>query len=401
MALDVVDLHPAGLTAYGVKVRGSEAEERCPWCDQPISRKEFEQIKASLAAEERARMLKLQAEAEAKWNKEAEKLRQDAAAQVEKAKLQAASREAAVRQEATKAATAALAPKLAEAEQARTVMERQLKLAKAKQEEIVNQRLEQQREALERAKSDAINAERARAFKENMKLDAKVQELQRQLQKKTADELGDGAEVDLFAELKREFPGDQLSRVGKGVQGADIVHNVAHNGKICGKIVYDSKNRRAWLNQYVTKLRRDQLAENADHSILSTAVFPAGRRQLYIQDGVIVADPARVAVVVQMLRRQIVQAHVLRLGNDARAEKTARLYEFMISDRCNQLFDQMRTSTEDMLELDAKEANAHRITWKKRGELIRALEKARGDICSEIEDIIGVGEEGAIEALRL
>ena len=67
--------------------------------------------------------------------------------------------------------------------------------------------------------------------------------------------------------------------MGKGVNGADVIHEVIHNGKVCGKIVYDAKNRNAWQNEFVIKLRADKIAQAADHAILSSNKFPRTRRQ--------------------------------------------------------------------------------------------------------------------------
>jgi hypothetical protein len=102
------------------------AEARCPYCGQSITRQEFEKIRARIEAEERARIAKAeqtlrekvareQQEATAKAKAEIDKAKKDAAAQIEKAKREGAAREASIRQVATKAATAALAPKIAEA----------------------------------------------------------------------------------------------------------------------------------------------------------------------------------------------------------------------------------------------------------------------------------------------
>jgi hypothetical protein len=185
------------------------------------------------------------------------------------------------------------------------------------------------REALEKAHTEAMNAEKAKSFAHNQKLEEKVPQLQRQLQEKPAHELGEGAEIDLFEELRRAFPGDQIHRVAKGVAGADIIHTVVTNRKQCGIIIYDAKNRATWQNRYSTKLRQDQIAAKADHAILSTAVFPAGAKQLHEQEGVILANPARVIALVHILRKEIVQAHVYRLSEEERTEKTARLYAFI------------------------------------------------------------------------
>ena len=250
-------------------------------------------------------------------------------------------------------------------------------------------RLRQQREALEKAGAGAVSAEKAKAFNERQKLEEKLQAMQRQIQQKTADELGEGAEVDLFEALKAEFPDDRITRVKKGTPGADIIHEVVNRGRLCGRIVYDSKNRNAWQNDYVVKLRQDQLAAHADHAILSTSVFPAGARQLHLREGVIIANPARVVALVQLLRRHVVQVDTLRLSNEARDDKAAHLYEFITSERCTQRLDQIDTITEDLLQLDVKEVKAHEATWKHRGQLVRSVQKARSSLVSEIDQIIG------------
>lgn len=138
-----------------------------------------------------------------------------------------------------------------------------------------------------------------------------MDEALRKLEQKTANELGEGAEVDLFEELKHLFEGDRIRRVPKGTPGADIVHEVIENGKVCGKIVYDFKKRGRWASDYATKLCEDKIAEGADHAILSLLKFPADTRQIAIRDGVILANPARVAVIAEILRDDIVRAHGL------------------------------------------------------------------------------------------
>jgi hypothetical protein len=344
------------------KVNGNADEALCPYCGRPISRKEFEEIRARIEAEGRThvaevernlkdRFAREQQQATAKAQAEIDKAKRDAAAQTEKTKREAAAREVAIRQEASKAATAALVPKIAE----------------------------------------AVNAEKTRAFAEKLKLTEQLQEMQRRLEKKTPGDLGDEPEIDLFETLKAEFIGDRISRIARGAPGADVVHEIIHNGVVAGKIVYDSKNHKRWQNRFTAKLRQDQLAHCADHAVLSSAAFPAGARQLHVQDGVLVAHPGRVVTLAIVLRRHIVQLHTLRAAADARREKTAELYHFITSDRCGQLLDQIGTFTDDMAALDAKEQNAHEATWKRRGELIRAVQRLKAEFTHEIERIIGTG----------
>jgi len=47
-----------------------------------------------------------------------------------------------------------------------------------------------------------------------------------------------------------------------------------------------------------------------------------------------------------------------------------------------------------MLELDAREQEAHRRVWDQRNKLIRAVQKAKGDLSFEIDRIIGTAGNG-------
>jgi exonuclease VII large subunit len=104
----------------------------------------------------------------------------------------------------------------------RKQLESQIAAVKASHEAELAQRLTEQRESLEKAKTEAVLSERAKTFEDNQKLQAKVNELQRQLEHKTAAELGEGAELDLFEVLKAAYENDRIRRVAKGTPGADI-----------------------------------------------------------------------------------------------------------------------------------------------------------------------------------
>jgi len=261
----------------------------------------------------------------------AEQKAKEHAEALERLKRESIAKENAVREDARKQAEVALGPKLAEAEQARKVAEEKLQAAKVAQETQLSLRLKEQREALEKDKANTVNEKRVKFFKEKLKLEEQLQAARRRVQEKTAEELGEGAEVDLFEALKAQFDGDKIRRIERGTAGADIIHEVMHNGKVCGTIVYDSKNRNQWRWDYVTKLRQDQLAAKAEHAILSTAVFPAGTRQVHLHEGVLVANPARVIVLVELMRKHIVRTYGLRVSNEAREQKMGKLYEFVTS----------------------------------------------------------------------
>jgi hypothetical protein len=284
---------------------------------------------------------------------------------------------------------AAARDRIAAADAAKVAAETEAKAAKENHETVLNERLRDQREVLDKANAAALNARDAKHFDENQKLKDKLDEAVRKLEKKTADELGEGAHLDLLEELKDRFEGDRIRRVPKGAAGADIIHEVIEDGKLCGKIVYDSKNRNAWRSEYVTKLCEDKIAEGADHAVLSLLKFPAEVRQLEIREGVILANPARVAVIAEILRDSIVRSHGLRLSNQEREKKKGELYGYITGERFRQHLDSIETHTDKLLDIDVAEEKAHRKVWGTRGTVLKTLRKAEGNLRSDVARIIG------------
>ena len=312
------------------------------------------------------------------------------------AQAKATAREVEIRAEVSTAVEAAAKVQIGAAEQAKADAEAKAAAAEATAKSLqeshetqLNARLQEQREALEADKTAAINAEKSATFEERQKLANKVEELQRALEKKTAEELGEGAEINLYEALKGEFGDDRIERVGRGLPGADIIHTVMHNGRECGKIIYDSKNHGAWRNDFVSKLKADQMAEKADHAILSTRKFPANGRQLQVQDGVMIASPARIVALVQIVRAHLIHIHTLRMSNAERTQKTAALYSFITSQQCADSFARLDELAESLLDIQTKEVKAHETVWKQQGLAIRSAMKVQAELRNQIDSIIG------------
>jgi CRISPR/Cas system-associated protein Cas10 (large subunit of type III CRISPR-Cas system) len=147
---------PTGHTPHTVVV---DEGDRCPWCGQPIDRSEYNRIKREIEAGERGRLEKAEKTLKERFERQAK-------SQAEKARL-----------EATRAA------------------EEQVKALMANQKKIVTQRLQAQRTTLEKAKSAAVNTEKEKFFREKLKLEEQLHEMQRRLQKKSTNELGSEGEV--------------------------------------------------------------------------------------------------------------------------------------------------------------------------------------------------------------
>lgn len=354
---------------------------QCPTCGGSLSEAKYQEVRRNIDERER----RLRAETEARLRKALEeKHRADllqAQRDAEKRATEAATKSVA----AVKGELAAAQAKLKEQE-TREAQARAKLVAEAERKHQAE--LAKQRQLLGRAKDEALLKARAEFTREKEAAQKKVADLERQLQKKTANDLGDGAELDLHETLRDVFPRDHISRVGKGEPGADIHHEVLHKGESCGLIVIDSKNRKGWQNAYVTKLRQDQLKAEAQHGILATTVFPAGEKELCIRDNIIVVTPARTPFIIQLLRDLMVRMHVQGLSMKERAVKMGRLYKYMTSDICAQRFEEAKKLADDLGDLDVQEAKDHQKVWERRGRMTTRLKGVLRELNTEISAII-------------
>ena len=94
----------------------------------------------------------------------------------------------------------------------------------------------------------------------------------------TARKLATEAEIDLFEALRTAFPGETGSPAfRRDSKERTLQRKVLYKGESCGRIIMDSKNRQAWQNAFLKKLRQDQTEASAEHAILATTVFPSGK----------------------------------------------------------------------------------------------------------------------------
>ncbi len=368
-------------------------------------KKELEQV--SLAATKRAtdqaeqEMRKVVAEREqlAKKVKESEvreaQIRKQALAEIEKQK-QAATKKAT--QEAASQIAKVTAERDLAAKKHKESQEREVEARKQIQDEAEKRKqkeLLQQRQALEQDKKVSLLKQQSEFNRERESYQKKAQLLESQLQRKTANELGDGGEIDVFEALREAFDGSggKTTRIPKGQQGPDILHDVFHKGQPCGRIVVDAKIRQSWQNNFVTKLRQDQVEARADHAILATTVFPAGKKEMCIESGVIVMSPARVVHMVLLLRQAIIAMHIKGLSMKERTSKMTRLYKLITSEAYTVKLAEASKLTQDMLELEVQEQTAHGNVWKRRGSLMKRMQNVLREVDSDVAAVVEGNEE--------
>lgn len=409
--------------------------EQCPLCGSELSQTKFREIRAKLRDQEQRKATELaeaklaitrsveielkkgfelqRQAAEKKVKEEADQRVKKALAereQVAKQLLEAQQREEGIRKQARleieKQKQAAEKKAKADAEQQikklaadRDLTAKKLKEAQNREAQVRKQTEEQaekntqkqlleQRQALEKDKNLALLKQQSENHRDRDSLQKKVKLLEHQLQNKTANELGEGGEIDVFEALRDAFQGDRITRIRKGQPGADILHEVLYKGEVCGRIVVDSKNRQAWQNTFVSKLRQDQVEAEAEQAILATTVFPAGKKEMCIESGVIVISRARVVHIVHVLRQAMVMMHVKGLSMNERTGKMIQLYKLITSESYAAKFAEANRLTQDILELEVKEQAEHTRVWKNRGALVKRTQNILREVETDVAAVI-------------
>ncbi|EQD50925.1 hypothetical protein B1A_13286, partial [mine drainage metagenome] len=133
-------------------------------------------------------------------------------------------------------------------------------------------------------------------------LDRVQQALERAQKAGASGELGgEVAERTLIERLTEAFAEDQISSIGRGKHGADVLQSVERGGTI----LWESKDRyENWSNEWIPKLKRDRDEGKASVGVLVTTVGPgsAPLRVPTYEDGVVLTPPGLVVGVASLLR---------------------------------------------------------------------------------------------------
>lgn len=260
---------------------------------------------------------------------------------------------------------------------------------------VVTAAVEAERGKAARATADSVAAVKIEHATEKARLEAALADVQRKLAAKTAHQIGEKPEADLAQSMAELCSGDRVTRTPRGVRGGDVLIEVlASDGQtVAGKILLDSKAISKWGSSLPRKLALDKAAIEADFGLLVTTTLPAGEQQtgICIRDGIICCTVERAPVLVTLLRKIIIDNHVLKLSVQERDTKADRLFNFLVSGAGNGLLDRLLRLSQDLDALGVAEERAHKLTFSKRSELVRGLVEVHGTFTETIAEVIGGG----------
>lgn len=399
----------------------------CPHCHGEV--KLTETIAAPLLAKERG---KLEEEARSRatlLDERQEKLERQAADVVAarkeldrelERKLQAAREqlaleerakaEAAVRQdlESTRETMEKQARALAEAQQAELEVRRQrqnLETEKREFELKLQRSLDEQRQTI-REETQREDDERYRlklAEKDKVIADMKkqVEEARRTGDQGSQQLQGDVQELDLESLLRTQFPLDEIERVPKGHNGADILqHVVDATGRRCGTIAWESKRTKNWNDQWLQKLRDDQRAAGAEVGVITSTALPNGVSSFGEVEGVWVTGPSFILPVAAALRTIVIDVAAARQAIEGHQDKVALMYDYLTGNQFRQRVESIAESFVQMQDDLASEKRAIQRQWAKREKQLQRMIAGTTGLYGDIQGISGAALQ-SVDGLNL
>jgi hypothetical protein len=232
-------------------------------------------------------------------------------------------------------------------------------------------------------------------------LRSSLEDMKRKAEQGSMETQGEVLEQDFEAQLKGFFVHDDIQPVPKGIKGADLVQTVrTPMGAECGVLLWETKNTKAWSNNWIPKLKDDMIETRASIAILVSVVLPDGISRFGQLDGVWVSDTLCAIPLAAALREQLTAINRERTASIGKSEKMEALYQYLAGVEFKQKIEgivEAFSSLQDQLNRERRAMEKH---WKQREKEIERVVKNTVGLYGDMQGIIG-GQIPAIPALEL
>jgi hypothetical protein len=263
---------------------------------------------------------------------------------------------------------------------------------KEKEEEMkyeVEKKLFEQRKLLEEESANKTNkyldsiknqfTDQIAEKEKNFNLELTKMQIQLEQQRKLAEEMkrkadqgsmqlqGEAQEIVLEELLNKLYPFDTNLPVPKGFSGADVIQTVYNDSRQeCGKIIYESKKTKNFVEDWIQKLKEDQMTAKAAIAILVTEIMPKDMEKFGLHNGVWVCTFGEVKQVTFILREMLIKEYSLLEAQKNSGDKMTMLYNYLTGTDFKQRIENILDAFNSMkFELE-REKRAFSKIWKER-----------------------------------
>ncbi|MCX6791532.1 MAG: DUF2130 domain-containing protein [Candidatus Gottesmanbacteria bacterium] len=244
--------------------------------------------------------------------------------------------------------------------------------------EDVRKKVEEEHSLKERE----INTKLQAALKLNEQLNQKLEQGSQQAQ-------GESLELEVEDILRREFPGDIITEIAKGVRGADTLQRVIDkHSRECGFILWESKNAK-WSSAWIAKLREDQRNAKAQMGVLVSVNLPADIKGFTFRDGVWITNRSSVIGLAWALRINIAQVYTVKKMSEGKNEKMEELFKYLTGIEFRQRVEAIVEGFTNLQGDIEKEKRWFQVKWANQEKEIRKIIDSTHGMYGDLQGVTG------------
>lgn len=259
-----------------------------------------------------------------------------------------------------------------------------------KYEQNLSERLKQETETIQKRELERSELKLKERDELINSLTRQVEEMRRKAEQGSIQMQGEVQELAVEEILRTLFPVDLIEEVGKGIKGADVIHTVRNRiGADCGKILYESKRTKTFVQDWIPKLKADALIVNADILVIISESLPDGIDKIGQKDGVWICTFNDFKGLVIVLREGLIKISAAYFSQTNKGEKMQMLYDYLTS---NEFLLQVSAIVEgftDLQESYYREKRAMERIWKEREKQLQKVLLNTNHFIGSVKGIAG------------
>lgn len=262
-----------------------------------------------------------------------------------------------------------------------------LKLALEKEMLGKQQEIEAKARAKERESFELEKVKLLKQIDDNKKL---AEEMKRKAEQGSMQLQGEVQELALEELLRSSYPFDEIKEVGKGISGADCIQTVINNTQqVCGSIVYESKRTKNFANDWIEKLKQDQIKCKADVAVIVTETLPSDMDRFGEKNGVWICGFHEVKSLSLVLREMLLKMNSVQLAQENKGDKMELLYNYLTSNEFVQNINRIVENYDAMINQLNSEKKAMMKIWSTREKQIWVVQENMASLFGSIKGIAG------------
>jgi hypothetical protein len=257
-------------------------------------------------------------------------------------------------------------------------------------EQKLTEKLQQEAETIQKRESERVELKLKERDELINSLTKQVEEMRRKAEQGSMQMQGEVQEIAVEEILRTLFPVDLIEEVGKGIKGADVIHTVRNRtGVDCGKILYESKRTKSFVQDWIPKLKADALIVKADILVIISEALPDGIDKIGQKDGVWICTFNDFKGLVIVLRESLIKISAVYSSQTNKGEKMQMLYDYLTS---NEFLFQVSAIVEgftDLQESYYREKRAMERIWKEREKQLQKVLLNTNHFIGSVKGIAG------------